>query len=221
MPDPTGSIIDMDKLKRVAAGIGVAFGSLALFYIFFAWALTLKDFGLSVDAQLIAQRIITPLVFLALVALAVSCEYFRRVLIQSRVKVGMLVRILRLVAVVVIPSVIAFFALKTPFWSFQSPAAWDRPRFIYGWFLPWKGEPAITGIHLLCPFLNMFLWTLYLMVIVGYRRIRHYLVMLAVMVVLFGLYAKFVGIDAVYRERRGDAKHQVTEKGHIWKTTES
>ena len=170
--------------------MGVAFGSLALFYIFFARQLTLKNCGLSVEAQLIAQRIITPLLFVALGALAVSCEYFRRVRLQSGTKTGILVRILRLVAVVVLPVAIVLFSLQTPFWSFQSPDTWDRPRFIYGWFLPWKGEPAMMGIRMICPFLNLFLWTLYLMVLVGYRRIRQYLVMIAVMVVLFGLYAK-------------------------------
>ena len=59
----------------------------------------------------------------------------------------------------------------------------------------------MTGICFLCPFLNLFLWTLYLMVLVGYRRIRQYLVMVALMLVLFGLYAKFVGIKTVYIER--------------------
>ena len=48
-------------LKRVLAVLGVAFGSLALFYFVFAWSLTLKDFGSSVETQLIAQRILTPL----------------------------------------------------------------------------------------------------------------------------------------------------------------
>ena len=62
----------MKQLKRVVAVLGVAFGSLALFYIFFARQLTLKNCGLSVEAQLIAQRIITPLLFVALGALAVS-----------------------------------------------------------------------------------------------------------------------------------------------------
>jgi hypothetical protein len=133
--------------------------------------------------------------------LAVSCEYFRRVRLQSGTKTGILVRILRLVAVVVLPVVIVFGTLNTPFWSFQSPAAWDRPRFIYGWFLPWKGERPMSGTHMICPFLNLFLWTLYLMVLVGYRRIRRYLAMLGVMLVLFGLYAKFVGIETVYRAR--------------------
>ena len=39
------------------------------------------------------------------------------------------------------------------------------------------------------------------MVLVGYRRIKHYLVMLGVMLVLFGLYAKFAGIKTIYRDR--------------------
>ena len=194
-------IIAMNKLKNVAAVIGVVLGAIALCYILFARQLTLKNFGLSVEAQLIAQRIITPLLFVALGALAVSCEYFRRVRLQSGAKTGILVRILRLVSVVILPVVIVFFALQAPFWSFQSPDAWDRPRFIYGWFLPWKGEPAMWGVHMICPFLNLVLWTLYLMVLVGYMRIRHYLVMLVVMLVLFGLYAKFVGIKTIYRER--------------------
>ena len=163
--------------------------------------MTLKDFGLSVEAQLIAQRVITPLVFVALGALTASCEYFRRVLIRSGIKAGILVKVLRVVALVVLPVVIVIFTLQTPFWSFQSPDCWDRPRFIYGWPLPWTGEAGMTGLHKICPFLNLFLWTLYLIVLVGYRRIKHYLVMLGVMLVLFGLYAKFVGIKTVYQER--------------------
>ena len=66
-------------LKRVLAVLGAAFGLLALYYLVSAWSLTLKNFGLSVEVQLIAQRIITPLLFVALGALAASCEYFRRV----------------------------------------------------------------------------------------------------------------------------------------------
>ena len=37
------------------------------------------------------------------------------------------------------------------------------------------------------------------MVLVGYRRIKHYLVLLGVMLVLLGLYATFVGVKTVYR----------------------
>ena len=189
----------MNILKKVLAVLGVAFGLLALCYLIFAWAMTLKGFGLSVEAQLITQRILTPLLFIALAALAASCEYFRRVLLQSGIKAGILLRILRLVAVVVLPAVIVIFTLKTPFWSFKSPSCWDRPQFFYGWFLPCKVERTPLGFWLL--FLNLFLWTLYLMVIVGYRRIKNYLIMLGVMLVLFGLYAKFVGIKTVYRGR--------------------
>ena len=61
----------MNMLKRVLAVLGVALGSLALSYFVFAWSLTLKDFGSSVETQLIAQRIITPLLFVALPAVIV------------------------------------------------------------------------------------------------------------------------------------------------------
>ena len=195
----------MDMLKRVLAVLGAAFGLLALYYLVSAWSLTLKNFGLSVEGQLIAQRVITPLVFVALGALAVSCEYFRRVLLHSGTEAGILLRMLRLVAVVVLPVVIIVFTMQTPFWSYKSPWGWDRPRFDYGWPLPWKGEKMV-GAHMICPFLNLFLWTLYLMVLVGYRRIKHYLIMLGVMLVLFGLYAKFVGIKTIYRGRRPQSK---------------
>ena len=198
----------MNILKRILAFFGVAFGSLALFYLFFAWSLTLKNFGLSVEAQLIAQRILTPLLFVALGALAVSCEYFRRVLLHSGTEAGILLRMLRLVAVVVLPAVIVFFTMSTPFWSYKSPWGWDRPQFIYGLFLPWRSERAMAAKYMICPFLNLFLWTLYLMVLVGYRRIKHYLVLLGVMLVLFGLYAKFVGIKPVYRGYKPPSKAQ-------------
>ena len=139
--------------------------------------------------------------FVALGALAASCEYFRCVRLQTGTKSGVLVRVLRVVALVVLPVVIVLCTLNTPFWSYPSPETWDRPRFIYGWFLPYKGERTMEGMHKICPFLNLFLWTLYLMVIVGYRRIKHYLIMLVVMPVLFGLYAKCVGIKTVHRGR--------------------
>jgi hypothetical protein len=196
----------MDMLKRVLAVLGVALGSLALFYIIFAWSLTLKNFGLSVEAQLIAQRIITPLLFVALGALAVSCEYFRRVLLQSGNKAGILLRILRLVSVVVLPVVIVILTIKTPFWSFKSPSCWDRPQFFYGWFLPCKVERTPLGFWLL--FLNLFLWTLYLMVLMGYRQAKHYFVLLWVMLVLFVPYSMFVGIKPVYRGCKPQSKLQ-------------
>jgi len=195
----------MNILKKVFAVLGVAFGLLALYYLISAWTLTLKDFGLSVKAQLITQRILTPLLFVALAALAASCEYFRRVLLQSGIKAGIFLRILRLVAVVVLPVVIVFFTMKTPFWSFKSPSCWDRPQFFYGWFLPCKVERIPLGFGLL--FLNMFLWTLYLMVLTGYRRLKHYFVLLWVMLVLFVPYSMFVGIKPVYRGLDRNSAH--------------
>ena len=197
----------MDKLKRVLAVLGVAFGSLAMLYLVFAGALTLKNFGLSVEDQLVAQRILTPLLFVALGALAVSCEYFRRVLLRSETKAGTLLKVLRVVALVVLPVVIVIFTLQTPFWSYKSPWGWDRPRFDYGWPLPWKGE-KMGGAHMICPFLNLFLWALYMMVLMGCRRIKHYLIMLVFMLILFGLYAKFVGIKTVYRGYKPPSKAQ-------------
>ena len=194
----------MNMLKRVLAIFGAAFGLLAMCYLLSAWALTLKGFGLSVEAQLITQRILTPLLFIALAALAASCEYFRRVLLQSGIKAGIFLRILRLVVVVVLPAVIVILTLKTPIWSFKSPSCWDRPQFFYGWFLPCKVERTPLGFWLL--FLNLFLWTLYLMVIVGYRRIKNYLIMLVVMLVLSVPFAMFVGFKPVHRGRRPQSK---------------
>ena len=152
--------------------LGAAFGALALFYLVFARALTLKDLELSIAAQLIAKRIITPLLFVVLGALAVSCEYFRRDRIHAGTKKRIFVGVLCFVVVVALPVAIVVCILNTPFWSSQVPAVWNRPQFSYGWFLPLKGERSMAWTHMICPFLNLFLWTLYLMVLVGYKRIR-------------------------------------------------
>ena len=66
----------------------------------------------------------------------------------------------------------------------------------------------MVGAHMICPFLNLFLWTLYLMVLMGYRRIKHYLILLLVMLVLFVPYAMFVGIKPVYRGYKPPSKAQ-------------
>ena len=65
----------MDMLKRVLAVLGAAFGSLALFYFVFAWSLTLKNFGLSVEDQHIAQRILTLLLLAALPVVIVLIKH--------------------------------------------------------------------------------------------------------------------------------------------------
>ena len=192
----------MGNLKKIAAVLGVVFGSFALGYLFIARQLTLKNFGLCVEAQLIAQRIITPLLFVALGALVVSAEWFRRSSLKFETKICPLVKVLRVIAVIVLPTVIVFCTYNTPFWSYPPPLSnWDRPRFRYGWFLPWKGED-VGWIHMICPFLNLFFWTIYVMLVVGYRRSKHYLVMFVVMLVLFCLYAKLVGINSYCRKVR-------------------
>ena len=74
----------MDMLKRVLAVLGAAVGLLALFYIIFAGSLTLANFGLSVKAQLITQRILTPLLFVALgVVIVLIKPVFRAGLVKE------------------------------------------------------------------------------------------------------------------------------------------
>ena len=76
-------------LKRVLAVLGVAFGSLAMFYLVFASSLTLKDLGLSVEDQLIAQRNLTPLLFVALpVAIFLIKPVFLRLDLSSFAKMA-------------------------------------------------------------------------------------------------------------------------------------
>ncbi len=65
----------MDQLKRVLAVLGAAFGSLAMLYLVFACSLTLKNFGLSVEDQLIAQRILTLLLLAALPVVIVLIKH--------------------------------------------------------------------------------------------------------------------------------------------------
>ena len=68
--------------------------------------------------------------------------------------------------------------------------------------------------YMICPFLNLFLWTLYLMVLMGYRRIKHYLILLLAMLVLFVPYAKFAGFKPVYRglDRNSEDAQSVPSK---------
>ena len=66
------------------AGLGSATGSLALFYLVFPWSLTLKNFGLSVEDQLVAQRVLTPLLFVALgVVIVLIKPVFRAGLVKE------------------------------------------------------------------------------------------------------------------------------------------
>ena len=65
----------MDQLKRVSAVLGAAFGSLAMLYLVFACSLTRKNFGLSVEDQLIAQRILTLLLLAVLPVVIVLIKH--------------------------------------------------------------------------------------------------------------------------------------------------
>lgn len=65
----------MDQLKRVSAVLGAAFGSLAMLYLVFACSLTRKNFGLSIEDQLIAQRILTLLLLAALPVVIVLIKH--------------------------------------------------------------------------------------------------------------------------------------------------
>ena len=65
----------MDQLKRVSAVLGAAFGSLAMLYLVFACSLTHKNFGLSVEDQLIAQRIFTLMLLAALPVVIVLIKH--------------------------------------------------------------------------------------------------------------------------------------------------
>ena len=187
----------MRGMKTCAAVAGVVCGTLAFAYLFASDAMTLRDMGLSVAAQIVAQRVVTLLVILALASLAASAEHFRRV-VGAKVGASYVAKVARLALVVVMPAVVVFSTLNTPFWSYPSPLCWDRPRFDYGWLAVWKSER--TGcVHMGAPMLNLFVWTLYAMAVLGYRRKKQYRTMLIVMAVLFCLYATFVGIGTISR----------------------
>lgn len=162
-----------DKLRQLSSNVccalGIITGVAAVVYLVLAWALTLRDAGLSVHAQLVAQRVITPVIYASLTVMAVSAEWLRRKIGEKTC--GRLLRWARVGVVAVIPLLILCCTVKTPFWSFPSPDAWDRPRFIYGWPFPWKIDGAV---YLVTFALNLALWTGYLMFLLGYRRFKSY-----------------------------------------------
>lgn len=174
----------MDELKKktLLATIAVAFGVVALCYIVIAGPLVLVRVGLSVPSQLVAQRIITFVVFASLVALPFGVAYFERRLPQSLVK-NLLVRILVVVALVVVPIVLVFASFKSPIWSFPSPSTWERPQFYYGWPLPIKRDGGMT-FPLIIVFVDWMFWTIYLQWVLGSRRLKHYIITLSIVLVL-------------------------------------
>ena len=174
----------MDELKKktLLATIAVAFGVVALCYIVIAGPLLLVRVGLSVPSQLVAQRIITLVVFASLVALPFGVAHFARRLPQSLGK-NLLVRILVVVALVVVPIVLVVVSFNSPIWSFPSPSTWDRPQFYYGWPLPIKRDGHVV-FPLVIAIVNWIFWTLYLQWVLGSRRLKHYVITLSIALVL-------------------------------------
>ena len=168
--------------RTILAVIAVSFGVVALCYIVVANPLTLVRVGLSVPKQLVAQRVITFAVFASFVALRFGVAYFERRLPQSFGK-NFLVRILVILALGVVPIVLAFVSSKAPIWSFPSPSTWERPQFYYGWPLPIKRDGGITFPFVIV-FVDWMFWTIYLQWVLGSRRLKHYIITLSIVLVL-------------------------------------
>ena len=64
--------------KRIPAIVGLGLGACVLTYLMLSWQMTLKSLGLTPHGQLIAQRVLTPLCFTGLAAMAVSAENLRQ-----------------------------------------------------------------------------------------------------------------------------------------------
>lgn len=196
--------------KAILATIAVAFGIVALCYIVVGSSLTLVRVGLSVPSQLVAQRIITLVVFASLVALPFGVAYFVRRLPQSLGK-NLLVRILVIVALVVVPIVLLLFSVKSPIWSFPSPSTWERPQFYYGWPLPTKRDGGVSFPWVLV-FVNWIFWTLYLQWVLGSRRLKHYIISLSIVLVISCLGLWSCGRYAFSSSHRGRAPNATTSE---------
>jgi lysylphosphatidylglycerol synthetase-like protein (DUF2156 family) len=196
--------------KTILATIAIAFGVVALCYIVVAGPLLLVRVGLSVPSQLVAQRIITFVVFASLVALPFGVAYFERRLPQSLVK-NLLVRILVVVALVVVPIVLVLASFKTPIWSFPSPSVWDRPQFYYGWPLPIKRDGHVV-FPLVIVIVNWIFWTLYLQWVLGSRRLKHYIITLSIALVLSFLGVWWCGGSAFNSVHRGRTPNATTSE---------
>ena len=169
-------------MKIVLAIVAVVLGVVGLCYVIVANPLMLVHVGLSVPNQLVAQRIITFVVFASLVALPFGAAFFTRRLPQSFGK-SRLVRFLVVVALVVAPIGIVIASFNSPIWSFPSPSVWDRPQFYYGWPLPVKRDGHVV-FPLVIVIVNWIFWTLYLQWVLGSRRLKHYVITLSIALVL-------------------------------------
>ena len=170
--------------KRIPEIVGICLGACVLAYLMLSWPLTLMSLGLTPRGQLIAQRVLTPLFFVGLTTMAVSAANLRQAIPESFSK-NKFVVISKWIAILVLSGTFFLCTQAAPFWSFASPATWDRPRFLYGWPIPWKGEGR-TACLLLLP-VNMALWTSYVMFLFGRRNLREYVGLLVLIGFLVGL----------------------------------
>ena len=171
--------------KRIPSVVGLCLGACVLAYLMLSWQMTLKSLGLTPRGQLIAQRVLTPLFYVGLTAMAVSAANLRQAIPESFSK-NKFVVVSKWIVILVLSGTLFFCTLSAPFWSFAAPATWDRPCFLYGWPIPWKGEARMVCL-LLLP-VNMALWTSYVMFLFGRRNLWEYVVGLLVLIgLLVGL----------------------------------
>lgn len=188
----------MRNLKCILAVVGLVAGVGAVLCLSALRPLTLKGIGIQdVDIQLVVQRILTPMVFGALAWMAISAEWLHRRM-ESTMKPHWWTKSIKLTMVIVLPLAVVACTLNTPFWSLVPPGGWDRPRFIYGWPIPWKPEAGMT-LYVIVPAINWLLWTAYAMFVVGYRKWKAYRNMLLVMGGLIVVYAFLFGVAPIHR----------------------
>ena len=157
---------------------GLVVGGIAIVYLLSAAPHTYARLGLPVYEQLIAHRVATSVVFLLLATLLVSSA---RLTIE--LSIGQhswrFFGWLRILIVCILPLVLTWATLQTPFWSRIPPLDWDRPMLLYGWPIPVQGEWRCGASILAIP-VNWVLWTFYLMFALGCRKVRQYLLALVI-----------------------------------------
>lgn len=156
------------------AWCGMVVGIAAFAYCVFSYSHAFARLGLSVQAQVVAIRVMTVLVFVAFALMLFAANWlWGRV--PTGVKNSRALKWTRVVLVVVVPLFLAIVTLKTPFWSKIPPSHWDRPMFMYGWPIPCKSEWGNRYPSWLLSF-SWLLWTFYLMCLLGCRKVKSYLV---------------------------------------------
>jgi len=181
------------RAKSILAIAGLSAGVGAVLHIATANALTLKGFGLDVGGQLIAQRLLTVVVFCALGAAAASADWLRSRVADTKQGSSLLAGCAKGLAIAVPPLIVLLCTINSPFWSYTPPSGWDRPRFLYGWPIPWKTDAGMT-LYAIVPALNWLVWTAYAMFVLGCRKWTSYRKMLMVAGVLILICALLFGV---------------------------